>query len=92
MEAHTPKREAVEKLIKACRQTGSDWQIRVVDEQNSPVILLEAVKGQAGAGPKTLEIHSRQITLTHDDVDESTKKLIKRWIESLATATAKTSH
>jgi hypothetical protein len=89
MEAHTPKREAVEKFIASQAGHGKGWHLRVVDEQESPLIRLEATNPQTGNHPKTLEIHTRQITLTHEEVDESTKKLILRWIDSLSTATSR---
>ncbi len=89
MEAHTPKREAVERFIKAQAEHGKGWEVRVIDEQETPVLRLEAVKKQTAGGPKILEIHSRQITLTHDEVDESTQKLIRRWMDSLPTAASR---
>ena len=89
MEAHTPKREAVEKFIASQSGHGKGWQVRVVDEQESPLNRLEATNPQAGDHAKTLDIHTRQITLTHEQVDESTKKLILRWIDSLSIAPSK---
>lgn len=86
MEAHTPKRYAVENFIKAQRDHAHGWHVRVIDEQETPVVRLEAVNQDANATetPKTLEIHTRQITLANDDLDGSTKKLISRWLDSLS--------
>ena len=83
-EAHTPKREAIEKLIhheggvKGCI-------IEVVDEAHEPIVRLQARRDdQAGAQtPKTLDLHTRQVRLTDDELDESTKTLIRRWLGSL---------
>jgi hypothetical protein len=85
MEAHTPKRYAVERFITKQAQHAGGWQVRVVDEQENPVLRLEAVKqGSASGEPKKLEVHTRQVNLVHDDIDESTKKLITRWLDSLS--------
>jgi len=86
MEAHTPKRYAVERYLKQQSDHGKGWQVRVVDEQESPVVRLEAMRTGESAGDsrKTLEIHTRQITLTHEELDESTKKMIIRWLDSLS--------
>lgn len=90
MEAHTPKRQAVEKFIASNREHAPGWEIRVVDQQEAPVVLLEAVPQNQGATDHgkahhqtKLEIHTRQVSLIHDDVDNTTKQMIQRWMDSL---------
>lgn len=79
MGSHTPKREAIERFISK-HPAAPGIQIRVVDEQENPVIWLQA----SGGGPnRSLEIHTRQITLTNDALDPSTRKMIERWLDSL---------
>jgi len=86
MEAHTPKRYAVENFIKGQGEHAHGWHVRVIDEQDTPLVRLEAVNNESNsaAAPKILEIHTRQITLAHDELDGSTKKLISRWLDSLS--------
>lgn len=81
METHTPKREAIERfLTKHGGSSAPGIQVRIVDEHESPVIWLQA----SGGGPnRSLEIHTRQVTLTHDELDASTQKMIERWLASL---------
>ena len=85
MEAHTPKREAIEKFVHHESKAASNWIVRVIDEPHDPVVRLEASRDdQAPAGPrKMLEIHTRQVRLTDDEIDESTKTMIRRWLASL---------
>ncbi|MBV9084124.1 MAG: hypothetical protein JOZ62_15720 [Acidobacteriaceae bacterium] len=84
MEAHTPKRYAVERFLERSAGHAQGWQVRVIDEQDDPLVRLEAVKKDSGAEPpRTLELHTRQVTLTHDDIDDLTKKMIVRWLDSL---------
>lgn len=83
-EAHTPKREAIEKFIH--HEGGAkDWIIDVLDEAHEPVVRLQARRDdQVSTGPaKSLEVHTRQVRLTDDELDESTKTLIRRWMGSL---------
>jgi hypothetical protein len=55
--------------------------VRVMDEQQNPIIVLEA--NSPSPAPK-LELHTRQITLTNEQLDPSTQKMIVRWLESLS--------
>jgi len=83
-EAHTPKREAIEKFIH--HEGGAkDWIIEVVDEAHEPVVRLQARRDdQVGTNaPKYVDIHTRQVRLTDDELDEATKTLIRRWLGSL---------
>lgn len=84
MEAHTPKREAIEKFL-GHESNLSNWIVRAVDEAHSPIVLLQAYRDdKVESGPeKTLEIHTRQVRLEDDELDESTKTMIRRWIASL---------
>ncbi len=86
MEAHTPKRYAVENFVKGQSGHAHGWHVRVIDEQETPMLRLEAVNHDSNAteSPKTLEIHSRQITLANDELDGSTRKMISRWLDSLS--------
>ncbi len=85
MEAHTPKREAIEKFIHHESKASSNWIIRVLDASHDPVVRLEASRDdRAGSDPlKTLEVHTRQVRLADDELDESTKTMIRRWLASL---------
>ena len=85
MEAHTPKREAIEKFIHHESRAASNWIVRVLDESHDPVVRLEASRDdQAPSGArKTLEVHTRQVRLADDELDESTKTMIRRWLASL---------
>lgn len=85
MESHTPKREAIEKFIGHEEQVASDWIIRVKDQEHQPVVLIQAWRDdQVETGPeKTLEVHTRQVRLQDDELDEATKTMIRRWLASL---------
>ena len=85
MAAHTPKREAIEKFVKHESGTAKNWLVRVVDEEHDPVVRLHAwsVGKTEGAPEKSLEVHSRQVRLSDDELDESSKTLIRRWLASL---------
>jgi hypothetical protein len=85
MAAHTPKREAIEKFVKHESGTAKNWLIWVVDEEHDPVVRLHAWKGgkTEGVPEKSLEVHSRQVRLSDDELDESSKTLIRRWLASL---------
>lgn len=84
MEPHTPKREAIQKFIG--HEGGlNSWIIRARDESANPVVILEAYRDDEveSAPEKTLEIHTRQVRLEDNELDESTKTLIRRWMASL---------
>jgi len=85
MEAHTPKREAIEKFIHHESRAASNWIVRVLDEAHDPVVRLEAFRDDLAAdGPrKSLEVHTRQVRLADNEIDESTKTMIRRWLASL---------
>ena len=85
MEAHTPKRHAIKRFIAGRADTLPGWRIQVVDEQESPIIRIEAVNHDlATEDPRrTLEIHTRQVALIRDEIDDSSKRLIHRWLSSL---------
>jgi hypothetical protein len=84
MAAHTPKREAIEKFVQ--HESGiKAWLIRVVDEPHDPVVRLHAwrVGNTEGTPEKSLEVHSRQVRLSDEELDEASKTLIRRWLASL---------
>ncbi len=83
-EAHTPKRESIEKFIHH-EGTAKDWIVEVLDQPHEPLVRLQARRDdQASAeSAKSLDIHTRQVRLTDDELDEATKTLIRRWLSSL---------
>ena len=86
MEAHTPKREAIEKFIGHESGNAPEWIIRVTDQGHEPVVHLQAwsTERAEGAPEKSLEVHTRQVRLFDDELDEATKMLlIRRWLHSL---------
>jgi len=85
MEAHTPKREAIERLVNHEGGAATNWIIRVRDEPHDPIVRLEAWRDdrREEAPEKSLEVHTRQVRLADDELDESTKTLIRRWMGSL---------
>lgn len=85
MEAHTPKREAIEKFIGHEKSAAKHWIVRTVDEAEDPIVRLRATRSdEAGGGQeKTLELHTRQVRLDSNELDESTKTMIRRWLASL---------
>jgi hypothetical protein len=85
MEAHTPKRQAIEKFVQHEGTVGKNWMVRVEDAPNDPVVRLQAWRDdKVEAGPeKTLEVHTRQVRLTDEELDEATKTMLRRWIASL---------
>ncbi len=85
-EAHTPKREAIERFLSGAKAHSPGWHVRVIDEQDSPIVRLQAATEESEQ-PKSLEIHTRQVTLTGDRIDESTRKMIERWLDSLNAGT-----
>lgn len=84
MEAHTPKREAIQKFI-GHEEAINNWIIRARDESENPIVVLEAYRDDRveSAPEKTLEIHTRQVRLEDNELDESSKTLIRRWMASL---------
>ena len=90
MEAHTPKREAIEKFLNRHQEHAPGWRITVIDEQHTPLVRLEGhSSASAGSEAKTLEIHTRQVTLSADNLDDSTQKMIERWLDSLVSGATK---
>ncbi|MBV9301217.1 MAG: hypothetical protein JOY62_08130 [Acidobacteriaceae bacterium] len=85
MAAHTPKREAIERFVQHESAARKNWIIRVVDEEHDPVIRLHAWRDdKSEAVPeKSLEVHSRQVRLFDEELDEASKTLIRRWLASL---------
>lgn len=85
METHTPKRQAIEKFINHESQVAKDWIIRVLDEPHDPIIRLQAWRDSVAesAPQKSLEVHTRQVRLSDEELDEATKTLIRRWMASL---------
>jgi hypothetical protein len=84
MEAHTPKREAIEKFIGHESRAGI-WLIRAIDDQHEPVVHLQAFRDDRveGKPEKILEVHTRQVRLEDNELDEATKTMIRRWMASL---------
>ena len=83
-EAHTPKREAIERFI-GHESGATRWIVRVVDEPHNPTVRLQAWRDDKleSAPEKSLEIHTRQVRLHDDELDEATKTMIRRWMASL---------
>ena len=84
-EAHTPKREAIQRFVQHESGTLKNWFIRVSDEPHDPVVRLHAWRDDRieEQPEKTLEVHTRQVRLTDDEPDEATKTMIRRWMASL---------
>jgi hypothetical protein len=84
-EAHTPKREAIQRFVQHESGTLKNWIIRVSDEAHDPIVRLQAWRDDRGEPQpqKTLEVHTRQVRLADDEPDEATKTMIRRWIASL---------
>lgn len=85
MAAHTPKGAAIEKFLHHESSSAKDWIIRIDEEPDSPAVLIHARRDDepTSAGEKTLEVHTRQIRLQDDELDESTKTMVRRWMNSL---------
>ena len=85
MEAHTPKREAIERFVNHESAIAKDWIIRVLDEPHDPIVRLRAWRDdrEEGKPEKSLEVHTRQVRLADDEPDEATKTMIRRWLKSL---------
>jgi hypothetical protein len=85
METHTPKREAIEKFIHHESGIAKDWIIQTREDEHEPVVRLFARRDdRAGSDPgKVLEVHTRQVRLMDDELDEATKTMIRRWLASL---------
>jgi hypothetical protein len=85
MAAHTPKGEAIEKFVHHEASSAKDWIIRMEEEPDNPAVMLRAQRDdQADAERlKSLEVHTRQVRLQDDELDESTKTMIRRWMHSL---------
>ena len=85
MTAHTPKREAIEKFVQHESGIIKNWVIRVIDEDHDPVVRLNAwrVDKTETEPEKSLEVHSRQVRLSGEELDEASKTLIRRWLASL---------
>ena len=85
MEAHTPKREAIERFVNHESGIAKDWIIRVKDEPHDPIVRLQAWRDdvRVSAPEKSLELHTRQVRLADDEPDEATKTMIRRWLSSL---------
>lgn len=85
MAAHTPKGEAIEKFVHHEAASAKDWIIRMNEEPESPAVMLHARRDDQvdAEGSKHLELHTRQVRLHDDELDESTKTMIRRWMHSL---------
>ncbi len=85
MEAHTPKREAIERFVQHESGTLKNWIVRVVDDSHDPIVRLKAWRDDKPESEpeKSLEVHTRQVRLADDEPDEGTKTLIRRWLASL---------
>lgn len=85
MEAHTPKREAIERFIHHESGIAKDWIIRVLEDPHDPILRLQAWRDDRieSEPEKSLEVHTRQVRLADDEPDESTKTMIRRWLGSL---------
>ena len=85
MDAHTPKREAIEKFIHHESKSTSTWMLRARDAEHEPIVRLEASRDDQPGNQlgQSLEIHTRQVRLEDDEIDEATKTLIRRWLASL---------
>jgi hypothetical protein len=85
MEAHTPKREAIQRFIGHESGLVKNWVIRAIDEAENPIIVLQAYRADKveGIPEKILEVHTRQVRLGDSDLDETTKTMIRRWLASL---------
>ncbi len=85
MEAHTPKREAIERFVNHESGIAKNWIVRVHDDSEGPIVRLQAWRDdkRESEPEKSLEVHTRQVRLADDEPDESTKTLIRRWLASL---------
>ncbi len=59
--------------------------MEVVDQGHEPVVRLQARRDDrvTTETSKYVDIHTRQVRLTDDELDEATKTLIRRWLGSL---------
>ncbi|HEX7360100.1 MAG TPA: hypothetical protein VF283_06390 [Bryobacteraceae bacterium] len=80
MEAHTPKRLAIEKFVKGQGKT-SEVRVRIIDQKDNPIVRLET--GEPSQAVKALEVHTRQVVLENDEIDAKTKEMVRRWLASL---------
>lgn len=85
MEPHTPKREAIERFVQHESGTLRNWIVRVADEARDPIVRLQAWRDDRPESEpeKTLEVHTRQVRLADDELDEATKTMVRRWLASL---------
>ena len=85
MEPHTPKREAIERFVQHESGTLKKWIVRVEDEAHDPIVRLQAWRDDRPESEpeKTLEVHTRQVRLADDELDEATKTMVRRWLASL---------
>jgi hypothetical protein len=85
MDPHTPKHEAIDKFIHHESSAIGKWRIKVLEEAHDPIVRLQAFRDDVveSAPEKSLEVHTRQVRLADDELDESTKTLIRRWLASL---------
>lgn len=81
MEAHTPKRLAIERFVKNEHGRARAVRVRIIDEKENPIVRLETL--DAGGPAKALDVHTRQVVLENDDIDQTTKQMIRRWLASL---------
>lgn len=84
MEAHTPKRLAIERFLKTAKseqKSERDVRVRVIDERENPIVRLETV--DASAPVKSLDVHTRQVVLENNEIDPTTKQMVRRWLASL---------
>ena len=85
MDPHTPKRDAIKEFVGHESGLYQDWLIRAADEPGNPIVILKAYRDdKVQVGPeKTLEVHTRQVRLEDNELDETTKTVIRRWLSSL---------
>jgi hypothetical protein len=81
MEAHTPKRYAIERFVRSEQGKTREVRVRIIDEKENPIVRLETE--DATGQVKGLDVHTRQVALENDDIDSTTKQMIRRWLASL---------
>lgn len=84
MEAHTPKRLAIERFLKSAeieQKNARNVRVRVIDEKENPIVRLETTGESEPV--KALDVHTRQVVLENDEIDPTTKQMVRRWLASL---------
>ena len=84
MATNTPEGASIVRFIEHESGSHGPWVVRVVEGADRKVIVEAFRDDEVEAAPvKSLEVHTDQVHLYDDEIDEATKTMIRGWLASL---------